>query len=337
MPILLTEEYANSSYRPLWDKLGVNIIPAETGTIDPELITYVAVLSLMPDPYTTARDLIALLGRGSNDQIIKPIFLNGSARINDDNKQGEIQIPLGEIDNLYASGLDITTTIVTGADIDRIPYDTIRGRDQLETALDLAHENSKIFSVCWGAGTVLRHIHGIENHIATRKTIGVYDLVSEGQSPLMQAWDRAAGGKTIGVPNARWFYINDSDIRANPNLIVHANMHGLPGAGEQASIALVSDQHGHIYSSGHFEYGPQNMQREHERDSTNEAIRDRLYPLPEKAKIPYGQPAPWAKPGAALASAIIKAQANNQTFKPAQRHSNAVVQAEPQMAAQQYG
>lgn len=233
---------------------------------DPDLV--IAILNLMPDKLATELQLIRMLADGPRRVEIL-LFATDSymARVRDPD-YSSANTPIDHMRAFYRSfsevrDLDIDGLIVTGAPVERVPFEDVPYWDELLEIFRWAAERSTgVFSICWAAQAALQHFHRVPKYVLDQKKFGVFDHRIERDSDLL-----AGFSKGFRIPVSRYSEIRREDLPDNADLVVVADSDG-------SGLGLLEDRRlRHHFMFNHFEYDADTLQREYERDvQSGEAI-----------------------------------------------------------------
>ncbi len=147
--------------------------------------------------------------------------------------------------------------IVTGAPVEKLPFEEVDYWKELEQIFEFSktHVTSTMF-ICWGAQAALKYFYGIEKYEMDKKLFGVYKhkkaVIFE---PLLNGID-----DVFYVPQSRYTYNKEQDLRENPNLIP------LCYSKECGTTLLKSKKYNQFFCLGHLEYDKYTLKNEYERD-----------------------------------------------------------------------
>ncbi len=147
--------------------------------------------------------------------------------------------------------------IVTGADVERFAFESLRYWQELEEIFTWAdsHVRSCWFS-CWGAMAALYHYHGIRKYLLGGKISGIYDHAAPHPDHPLMAGIQAP----VSVPHSRISGSCWEEIRAAGDLTVLAES-------EKAGPAVLCDDgKRHVFTLGHWEYEPWVLGNQYRRD-----------------------------------------------------------------------
>jgi homoserine O-succinyltransferase len=152
--------------------------------------------------------------------------------------------------------------IVTGAPIERLPFEEVAYWDELRAVFDWSQTHARsTFAICWGAQAMLHHFHGTPKHALERKAFGCFRHrnVSPGSPYLRGVSD------DIMVPVSRWTEVRESDLPPSVPMLLTS--------GETGPCLLEDPAHRALYMFNHFEYDTTSLDEEYRRDlSTGERI-----------------------------------------------------------------
>lgn len=170
--------------------------------------------------------------------------------------------------------------IVTGAPIERLPFEEVVYWDELRRIFDwsLTHVHG-MFALCWGAQAALWHFHGVPKRLLPEKRFGVFaHRVLDQASMLTRGLD-----DEIRVPVSRHTETRRADLAGRDDLKVLIES-------DEAGLCLVHDRrlrHAHMFN--HLEYDSGTLHAEYVRDlEKGEAIKPpaHYYPDDDPARAP---------------------------------------------------
>lgn len=178
--------------------------------------------------------------------------------------------------------------IITGAPVERIPFEDVDYWSELCEVFDWADANVfRRFHICWGAQAALYHRFGIPKYDYDGKISGVFT------QDVLAPNSRLLGGfpASFPCPVSRYTTVRGEDIEAVPQLQILA-------ASEVSGPCFVLDQDsGDVYSFNHPEYDADTLLQEYLRDIKAEpdaAVPANYFPnddpsaTPINAWRPYG-------------------------------------------------
>jgi len=166
-----------------------------------------------------------------------------------------------KIADIKKEGLD--GLIITGANLEQIPFEEVQYWRELLSFLDWARENisSTIYS-CWAAHAALKHFYGIEPVMNKKKQFGIFPhKVYQGSTcPITFGID-----EQVFVPHSRWRGEDKASLAAHKDLEVLIDS-------EEVGPHLIVGRGGReIYVQGHPEYDRDDIGGEYFRDK-NEGL-----------------------------------------------------------------
>ena len=147
--------------------------------------------------------------------------------------------------------------IVTGAPIERLPFDQVTYWDELREIFEWTQTHvHSTFAICWGAQAMLHHFHGVAKHELPEKAFGCF------RHKTLYPSSRYLRGfsDNFMVPVSRWTEIRAQELPADAGLVVLA-------ASPKTGPCLIEDpQRRALYMFNHIEYDTTSLQEEYERD-----------------------------------------------------------------------
>ena len=145
--------------------------------------------------------------------------------------------------------------IVTGAPIERLPFDRVTYWDELCAVFDWTQSHVRsTFAICWGAQAMLHHFHGTPKHELAEKAFGCFRHRNlKPGSPILRGIS-----DEIVVPVSRWTEIRAEDLPEGVDVLL---------ASDEAGPCLVEDRaHRAFYMFNHIEYDTTSLAEEYARD-----------------------------------------------------------------------
>ena len=165
--------------------------------------------------------------------------------------------------------------IVTGAPIERLPFEAVGYWDELRELFDWSQTHVRgTFAICWGAQAMLHHFHGTPKHALPRKAFGCFRHrnLAPGSPYLRGVSD------DIVVPVSRWTEVRAADLPAETGLLL---------ASPETGPCLVEDPGRRaLYMFNHIEYDTTSLLEEYQRD-----VEHNLGVGPPKGYFPDDDPA----------------------------------------------
>jgi len=145
--------------------------------------------------------------------------------------------------------------IVTGAPIERLPFEAVGYWNELRELFDWSQSNVRgTFAICWGAQAMLHHFYGTPKHALPRKAFGCFRHrnLAPGSPYLRGVSD------DIVVPVSRWTEVREPDLPAGTGLLL---------ASPETGPCLVEDPARRaLYMFNHIEYDTTSLLEEYRRD-----------------------------------------------------------------------
>jgi homoserine O-succinyltransferase/O-acetyltransferase len=244
----------------------------------------VAILNLMPEKIKTETQLARVLG-SSPLQVEMTLVALETHKPKTTSEQHLLDFyhPFSTIEDQKFDGL-----IITGAPIEKLPFEEVRYWDELSRIFDwaLTHVHSS-FNLCWGAQAALHHYYGIPKYLLDGKRFGVYDhQVLDHTSLLMHGLN-----DVIAVPVSRHTENRRPDFEPFPQLQILMES-------DDAGISMVLDhEKRHVHMFNHLEYDAGTLGDEYQRDVAKGSAIDvpaHYYPDDNPAKQPASR---WRSSG----------------------------------------
>lgn len=147
--------------------------------------------------------------------------------------------------------------IITGAPVELLEFEQVDYWPDLIKVLEWSKTNvTNTLHICWGAQAGLYYHYGIPKYQLPKKAFGVFEHnVLDSGLPLFRGFD-----DTFLTPHSRYTETRMEDIKKHSELI-------LAGYSDKAGVhVVVSKDNRQIFVTGHFEYNPDTLRSEYERD-----------------------------------------------------------------------
>jgi homoserine O-succinyltransferase len=145
--------------------------------------------------------------------------------------------------------------IVTGAPIERLPFEEVTYWDELTALFDWTQTNAQgTFAVCWGAQAMLHHFHGVQKHELPAKAFGCFRHrnLAPG-APLLRGLS-----DDLVMPVSRWTEIREAELPETVTPLLSS---------PETGPCLVHDPaHRAVYMFNHVEYDTTSLAEEYARD-----------------------------------------------------------------------
>ena len=171
------------------------------------------------------------------------------------------------------SGQTFDGMIVTGAPVERLPYEQVDYWNELVEIMNYArsHVYSTLY-LCWAAQAALWHFYGLPKYELPRKLSGIFSHeVLRPQCRLFRGFD-----DTFLAPHSRHTEVRLSDARQEPELRVLATS-------REAGLTTLESRDGSmVFMTGHLEYERDTLDQEYRRDQGKGLVPDvprHYYPL----------------------------------------------------------
>jgi homoserine O-succinyltransferase len=145
--------------------------------------------------------------------------------------------------------------IVTGAPIERLPFEAVTYWDELTRVFDWTQTNViGSFAVCWGAQAMLHHFHGTPKHELPRKAFGCFRHRNRAHgSPYLRGVS-----DDIVVPVSRWTEVREAELPEGVTMLL--------SSAETGPCLLEDPGRAALYMFNHFEYDTTSLAEEYQRD-----------------------------------------------------------------------
>lgn len=213
----------------------------------------IAILNLMPTKVETETQLIRLLSNTPlqvNLTLIKTASYTGKNTSLD--HLNRFYKDFDEIKNKHFDGM-----IITGAPVETLDFDDVLYWDELKKIMEFSKSNvTTTMHICWGAQAGIYYHYGINKHEFDKKLFGIFKTKKEVPfDPLLKGLD-----DEFNIPNSRYTYNNDEEIRSEQRLTVLASS-------DEAGVSIIkSIDNKNIFMFGHSEYDRDTLKKEYLRD-----------------------------------------------------------------------
>ncbi len=213
----------------------------------------IALLNLMPQKVKTETQLARLIG-STPLQVELTLIITASYTPTTVPKQHLLDFyrPWDEVRGEKFDGL-----IITGAPIEKLPFEDVLYWRELTDILDWSQSNVHgTYNLCWGAQAALYHFYGIPKHILPEKLFGVFrHRVVAPNSSIMRGFN-----DEFFVPVSRHTETRRADIAGHSGLRVLADS-------DEAGLCLIEDvTHNQLLMFNHLEYDAGTLRDEYNRD-----------------------------------------------------------------------
>ncbi|MEC9345261.1 MAG: homoserine O-succinyltransferase [Pseudomonadota bacterium] len=221
----------------------------------------IALLNLMPDKRGTEIQIARMLGDGPYLVDLVPF---ATSRYMTQVRQPDYRsanTPVDHLRRFYRSFDEIRNErfdglIVTGAPVERIPYEAVPYWSELREIFDWSLGRvAGSFNICWGAQAALGIYHNVPKHVLGSKLFGVFEHDIETESDLLDGF-----GPGFRVPVSRYAEVVRPEIPVSDDLVILADS-------AEAGLCLLEDRRlGQVYMFNHLEYDADTLKREYDRD-----------------------------------------------------------------------
>ncbi|GAK11022.1 homoserine O-succinyltransferase [Geomicrobium sp. JCM 19039] len=237
---------------------------------------HIVILNLMPVKETTETQLLRLLG---NTPLQVEITFLHPASHQSKNTSTE------HLSSFYKSFADVKDydfdgMIITGAPIEKLPFEKVTYWDELREMLDWSKTHvTSTLHICWGAQAAMYHHYGIDKQALPTKQFGVFKhTIKEKNNPLLRGFD-----DSFYVPHSRYTTTDKEDIESHEELKILAES-------ERAGVYLITNHDGsQVFVTGHGEYDADTLKEEYLRDrqrGMDTQIPDDYFPEDNTQSLP---------------------------------------------------
>ena len=213
----------------------------------------IGLLNLMPDKVSTETQLARVLGATPLQieltlvRITDHVTRNTSA-----DHMAAFYQPWSDVSTRRFDGF-----IITGAPVERLPFEDVRYWPELRSILDWTQTHvHSCLTLCWAAQAALHHFHGVPKRELARKAFGVFPHRNLAPtSPYLRGFADA-----FDVPVSRWTEVRRADLPIDRGVQVLAES-------DEAGLCLVEDPlHRSLHMFNHLEYDTSTLGKEYRRD-----------------------------------------------------------------------
>lgn len=213
----------------------------------------VLLLNLMPVKQVTESDIARQLSKTHLNVELVPVKIRGQQYKN---------TPQEHMDAFYRNFDELASNqyegmIVTGAPVERIPFEDVRYWKQLTEIFDWSRtEIGSAVYLCWGAQVGLYHHYNVPKYPLPKKLFGVYPQHLMKQNlPIFRGMP-----SSFNMPNSRYTEVRRSDIEKVDDLEIYAE-------GPLSGIGIVKPRNrSEFFVMGHLEYSRDTLDAEYRRD-----------------------------------------------------------------------
>lgn len=217
----------------------------------------IGIYNIMPEAEKYELSLLKLIG-GTTMQI-EPIFIRAANHsYNSSNKL--------HIDEFYVtfkqaiSELKLDGLIITGAPVEKMPFNQVTYADELKEILAYAQKNiTSTMGICWGGIAIAEYL-GMEKEIYTQKLCGVYESKKmHAQNPFTFNLN-----DVFHCPHSRYAGIKESDLL---QFKMKNKINLLAKSDEAGYYIFETPDHRLLANLGHPEYDVERILFEYNRDT----------------------------------------------------------------------
>lgn len=213
----------------------------------------IIILNLMPLKVSTETDLLRLLSNSPLQIEIDFMKIKGHTPKN---------TPLEHMKEFYSDfddlkGKKYDGMIITGAPVEKLPFEEVTYWDELKQIMDWAtHNVTSSLYICWAAQAALFHYYKVPKYPLEKKMFGVFPHTNTNhQLPIFRGFD-----DIFYIPHSRHTEIRAEDVEKVDALDILASS-------EVAGISIVAAKNGRqLFITGHSEYSRLTLDSEFKRD-----------------------------------------------------------------------
>ena len=251
MPITLPE---NLPAFEILSREGVMVMTPERAARQEIRPLRIGLLNLMPKKIQTENQFARLIGATPIQIDFQLIRITSHQTKNTAAEHMEtFYRPFEEVE---ATGEKFDGLIITGAPIEKIPFEDVTYWDELTRIMDWTQSHVfSTFGVCWGGMAMAYHFHRIPKHPLDHKAFGCFrhrNLAPA--SPYLRGFS-----DDVLVPVSRWTEMREEEIAA-------AGLRTLIASDETGPCLVEDAGHRALYVFNHFEYDSGTLKEEYDRD-----------------------------------------------------------------------
>jgi homoserine O-succinyltransferase len=216
---------------------------------------HIGLLNLMPTKVQTETQFARLIGAGPLQ--IELVLVRMTDHESRNTSAAHLESFYATFAEIADSGRKFDGFIITGAPVERLPFEAVTYWDELRRIFDWTQTHvHSTFGVCWGAQAMLHHFHGVPKHELPKKAFGVYrHRVLEPASPYLRGFS-----DDFSVPVSRWTEVREVDFPSGSGLRTLISS-------DEVGPCLVEDpSHRALYMFNHLEYDRDTLGAEYARD-----------------------------------------------------------------------
>ncbi|MEM6488891.1 MAG: homoserine O-succinyltransferase [Pseudomonadota bacterium] len=215
----------------------------------------IALLNLMPNKIVTETQIARLVG--ATPLQIELTLLRMTGHVSKNTAQSHMEAFYRPMADAMASGERFDGLIVTGAPIERLPFEEVDYWGELGRVFDWTQTHvHATFAICWGAQAMLHHFHGVPKHGLAAKAFGCFRHRNMApHHPYLRGFS-----DDFTVPVSRWTEVRAEDLPQGRGLEL------LMSAPETGPCLVDDPAHRALYMFNHIEYDTESLKAEYERD-----------------------------------------------------------------------
>ncbi|CAA2160794.1 homoserine O-succinyltransferase [Methylobacterium brachiatum] len=232
----------------------------------------IGLLNLMPNKISTETQVARLLGSSPLQVELTLVRMTDHVARN---------TPAEHMDAFYRPWSDVREErfdgfIVTGAPVERLPFEAVRYWAELCRVFDWTRSNvHSCLTICWAAQAAVYHFYGIPKRTLPHKAFGVFHHRNHAPaSPYLRGFS-----DEFCVPVSRWTEVRREDIPEGSGLSILADS-------PETGLCLLSDpDRRSLHMFNHLEYDTATLADEYIRDA-GAAVPAHYFPDDDPSKPP---------------------------------------------------
>lgn len=211
----------------------------------------IGLLNLMPNKISTETQIARLIGASPLQVELTLVRITHHVARH---------TPADHMASFYRPWEDVRTErfdgfIVTGAPVERLPFEAVRYWDELRRIFDWTQTHvHRALHICWAAQAALHHFHGVPKYERGAKAFGVFPhRILQPASPFLRGFS-----DDVAIPVSRWTEVRRDDLPASVEVLAE---------GDETGLCLVEDPaRRSLFMFNHLEYDTRTLADEYFRD-----------------------------------------------------------------------
>jgi homoserine O-succinyltransferase len=258
------------------DREGVMVMSEEAAIRQDIRPMQIGLLNLMPKKVQTETQFARVIGAGPLQIDLTLVRMTHYRPRN--TAPEHLEAFYRTFEEIEASGRKFDGFIVTGAPVEREPFEAVTYWDELTRIFDWTRRHvHATLGVCWGGQAMLHHFHGVPKHELPAKLFGIYrHRVTVPATPWLRGFS-----DSFLVPVSRWTETREADLPEGVRVLVSSDEIGPCLIEDPANRALMM--------LNHLEYDSDTLLEEYRRDkAAGDAIKPPVnyFPNDDETRAP---------------------------------------------------